>query len=151
DRVGQTKFAKRRLEDDSRWSLLCLAKRLAAQQVARVPVGDGERVTQLSAADWKVPFEVGAPDGVRSVVAEKRLAVRRARPLPRSSRPDQSMASEDLSDRARRRKLQPWVRGGQRREQLFRPPEGVPLPRLDDDAHHLFADCPRTRVWLVRA
>src|SRR5262249_23605289 len=141
---------ERRLEDRSRGLLLGLAKRLTAQQIASVAVGDSERMAALAVAHLEVTLEVGAPDGVRPVVAEERLAVRRAPAPRRPPRPDQAVAGENLSHRARRRKLQSRVRGGQRRQQLLRSPEGVALSRLDDDAHYLLADRPRVGVRPAR-
>ena len=107
DRLRHPVLAKRRFEDRLHPLGVGLLHRLAAQQVAAVRVGDGQRIDACAIAGAKPALEVGAPDPVGPVGRGERLRVGRNPPPLACARITNPSRASIVADGARRRPLLP--------------------------------------------
>src|SRR6516225_4869431 len=107
DGIRESVLAEGRLEDGLHDACGGPQQALAPEEKPAEAVRDGERVHVASTAHPEVPLEVGAPDGVRSVVAKERSRVWRCSAPSGAAGHHQATPAENPRHRAARRKFQP--------------------------------------------
>src|ERR1043166_1672922 len=106
DRSRQPVLVERRFEDAPDVLRQRPSQPPAAKQEAAVPITDRQGRTRLAphTANREAAFEVGAPDGVRRDVLTQAICVGRDASNP-PTWANEPLALQDVTDRARRRKL----------------------------------------------
>ena len=135
DRGRQPDLAKEPLEDRLRLGRAYRAERGAAQQVARVLIRNGQRITVLPVAGPELPLEVGRPQ----IIGGLRDRARRPGMVPMVPAPsglNQAAAPEQVARRAGGRPFHFGPTLGQPHQQLAGTPVRMLAPRLHDRCRH---------------
>ena len=104
---------------------------LAADDVARATVGDGEGIAVEAITGLELALVVDAPGIVGNIHRLSRLACM-AGVLPPSLLVDHAVTREEITDGRSRRPFDLGVPLSQDGEKLLRAPEGVPTAKLQD-------------------
>src|SRR5713226_1130122 len=135
DRGRQPDLAKEPLEDRLRLGRADRGERGAPQQVARVLIRNGQRITVLPVAGAELTFEVGGPQ----IIGCLRDRARRPGMLPMVSSPsgrNQAAAPEQVARRAGGGPFHLGPTLVQPRQQLAGAPARMLAPRLHDRRRH---------------
>src|SRR5216683_1064544 len=135
DRGRQPDLAKEPLEDRLRLGRADRGERGAPQQVARVLIRNGQRITVLPVAGAELSFEVGGPQ----IIGCLRDRARRPGMLPMVSSPsgrNQAAAPEQVARRAGGGPFHIGPTLVQPRQQLAGAPARMLAPRLHDRRRH---------------
>src|SRR6516162_9783947 len=97
-------------------------------------------MVSVCTAHPEVPLEVGAPDGVRSVVAKERSRVWRCSAPSGAAGHHQATPAENPRHRAARRKIQSRVLRRQGQEQFLGTPERMASSGTHDELGHFLRD-----------
>ena len=130
DRFGKADLAKQASERGLGALGLHGRKSLAKQEAPAEVVGHREREAIAAVARLELALEVRRPDLVRTFGLEGR-STRMTPPMTTSPPPQESMAPENLVDRAPRGPVEPRVTLRQHPEQLLRSPAVLPT-RFED-------------------
>ena len=141
DHQRQTILVKGCLEDGVHVQRIGLRHDVAAQQIAAVRVGDGERIATGAVGGAEPAFEIGAPSLIDCLDRGERLLERR-RAYPRLPPMRKSGALQHLPDGAYRGPRHVGMRGGQLHPQFARAPMPT-LPRRNDVRLGLLANLVR--------